>query len=164
MAEQLVLVRANDFVSDVDSLDLFGNTAGIIVERGGWVPKVGVEGVVTEVLTLTVKGTTHDTLAAYLQGLELKLRQISDYMQSSVEKTGVWLRDQAAGETYARQALCTGGWTVQLSNSFHTPTYLMEQYRLGIDRSALWELAGASMSTITVTEINCVTGNIAPEE
>jgi len=138
MAEQLILVRGNDFVADVDHLHLLDDTDGITLERGGWAPPVALNGIVTEPFTLTVKGTSHDTLAAKLQGLEAKLKQIDEFLQATPEKYCVYLRDQATGETGARQALVTG-WDIRPGHSYHSPNYLMEKYLLGLQCVAPWE-------------------------
>ena len=137
MAEQMKLVRLNDFVSDVDTLDLLTPSAGIAVEWETWEPGWAEKGTVTEVMNLVVHGTSDDDLAVKMQAIEAKLWQVRKFIEATPEKYCVVLRDQAAGETNARQAMVTG-FTVK-PKAFHTIRSLVTGYQLALDRVAPWE-------------------------
>jgi hypothetical protein len=139
LAEQLKIVRHYVTTDVEDSLDLrFAGGSGVFVADAGWIPKFGENDIVTEILNLTVQGTTRNNLATRLQSIETRLEQIRQFIEATPEKYYVVLRDQIADETNARQAWLAG-FSAQLEQTFHTPELIVKNYRLGLDRTPWWE-------------------------
>ena len=90
MAEQLQLVRRDDFTADIDSLDLLSLFK---MDGDGWEQSAASAGdeSVEEVMTFHVPGTSHNNLASVVQSLDEKIEQVEWY-RDAVERYGVWLR------------------------------------------------------------------------
>lgn len=142
MAAVVSLVRRDDFVSDVDSLSFMGYTDGIQLAESGWVPAVPSENdpSLAEALTLRVRGSSADNLAAKLQGLDEKIRQVARYGDPQ-EMYGVWLRAQQLGETGARQALVLSARrsAVPMWEAAARDSFLVHTYGLALERTPWWE-------------------------
>jgi len=108
MAMQVSLVVKADLQSDVKSLSLLANAAGFALKRGGYQPGMALDGVVSDVLTVDVIGSSHDDLAVKLQALE-EYFQRARWANESPERYEVWLRVQLTNETNARKMLVVGG-------------------------------------------------------
>lgn len=103
MAATLKLVRRLDTSSDIDTLDLLNYNDGIAAFE--WVPHaVGTTGgVVTETINLRTRGTGPNDMAAIQRAIDDKIEQVNRYKQGG-QQNSVWLRDQAEGESNARQS------------------------------------------------------------
>lgn len=142
MAPTLSLVRRDDQIADVDSISLLGYTDGMELADNGWATAVASPGdaLVTEAITLRVKGTTQDNMAAKLQGLDLKLKQARWYADPQ-ELYSVWLRAKLKNETNTRQALVIGGRRspVPLFTNLANVSNVVQTYALALDRMPYWE-------------------------
>jgi len=149
MAVQLKLVRREDGYptgSDISSISLLANTNGFDLEYyDGWtqtVPQGMTPGNLPETFNLVATGTSHDNLAANLQGLDDKLKETEWYWDDPAERYGVWLRAQLTNETYARQALIRRG-EGQPGESLYGPYVdrgnVIRRYALGLERLPWWE-------------------------
>lgn len=147
MTATLALVRRDDFLSDVDSLNLLDWSAGWALIDDGWrqaIPAANEQSLI-ETLTLAVRGATHDALTAAVQALDLKLQQVRYYAENEAELYGVWLRCKMTNETGTRQALVLSAkrspaplWIGEIK----IPTggyYYAQRYTLALERSPLWE-------------------------
>jgi len=163
VAAQLKLVRRDDFVSDVDSLSLLSYTDGIELAQAGWAPVVATpkDLSVWEAITLRLRGSSHDNLAAKAQGIDQKLKEMGWY-KDQAERYGVWLRAQLANETGARQALLLDA-KPELKSSLYTPGVLsknqINEYILALERTPWWE--DTSHVTQNLSAINSVGGTAA---
>lgn len=165
MTAILKLVQRDDFLSDVDSLDLLNFAAGWELEDNGWQQGVAAEGdsSVIETLTLLARGTTHDNLAAAVQALDLKLQQIARYANNDAEQYGVWLRCKMVNETGTRQALVRSArrspvpmWSgvVNIASGGY---YYAQTYTLALERTPYWE-ADSHVVYGAAPGVNCVGG------
>jgi len=155
----LDLVRRDDFVSDVDSLSLLGMADGFGLGNNGWIPAVVQSGAlsVDEAITLLAYGASDDDLAANIQALTEKIKQISD-SEDAAERYGVWLRTRLLNETGIRQAFLKRlehrpGQPVRGSGSIQS--YIGE-YLLGLERMPYWESPEAE--TYETTAVNGIGG------
>ncbi len=133
----LELVWRPDMGSDVDVLDVLD----WLRMPDGWnQASADGSGPVDEALTLNIAGSSADDLAAQIQDLDLKLKQI-EWARNAIETNGVWLRTQLADETHVRQAyLFRGRRSPQVRVT--SPAIWrnkLYQYQLGLTRAAWWE-------------------------
>jgi len=157
MAAQVKLVRRGDFSGDISSLSLFNYEQGFSLVRDGWVQAAaGGDARVPEAMTLHVKGSSHDDLAAKLQLLDDKMREVG-WHGDAAERYGVWLRAQMPDESEARQALVTG-MRGEPGVSFYAPPaapggWLQAGYNLALERTPWWEATSLYMHI--ATSLNC---------
>lgn len=145
------LVVGGDFVSDVKSLSLLNNTAGFTLLHNGYVPGMALEGIVSDVLTVKVTGTSADNLAVNLQTLE-EYFQRTRWAVDAPERYHVWLRMKATNETNTRQALVIGGSHGDKAGFYSHPVptrNAIANYPIVVDRLPVWE-AIASMDPAVV--------------
>jgi hypothetical protein len=172
MATVLKLVRCDLSGTDVDSLDLMGGlgaATGIVLTRDGWVQQIPAPGTdsVTEALTLRVKGSSNDNLAAIIQNLDAKIKQVQDWLADPhVERYLVVLRVKMNNETYERQAFIRGmtGSSVPV---MQLPAQLdsdIGDYTLTIERIGAWEDVAPYPSTSARNGINFLGGTAALAE
>jgi hypothetical protein len=134
MARQLKLVKRLDLAAvaaDADVLDIL-----LWLSDKGWIQSSDGN----EVITLHIPGEDDDDLAANVQLLDAKLREI-EWAKDKLEPYGVWLRAQLTGETGARQAYALDGKRSPghaVSGLFIKESFL-ESYQLGLTRVPLWE-------------------------
>ena len=104
MALQISLVWTSG-TTDLDELSLVDFTDGFMPAHNGWVQQVARDGQasVIETMTLQVRATSHDDLAAKIQALDLWKKRVS-WSRNTVEVRQVWLRAAIEDETTARQA------------------------------------------------------------
>lgn len=159
MAAAVKLIRRRDFGSDISSLSLLDYEDGFTLARDGWTQAVGTDGTeVAESMTLRVKGSSPDDLAAKLQLLDDKIREVG-WHADGVERYGVWLRTQLTDESGARQALVTG-MRCEPAVSFYdrlvSPGSFVRGYSLALERMPWWE----SVRHIIYrgVEVNCLGG------
>jgi hypothetical protein len=142
MAPTLSLVRRDDQVADVDSISLLDYTDGLQLADNGWQSAIASPGdtMVSEALTLRVKGSSQDNLSAKLQALDLKLKQASWYADPQ-ELYNVWLRAKLKNETNSRQALVLGGRRspAPLMTNLSNVSNAVQTYALALDRMPYWE-------------------------
>ena len=133
----LELAKRIDGGSDVDVVDL----ADWVKIPDGWNQNTSQDDApVDEALTLNIDETGTDSLAATLQGIDNKVKDI-ERSRAPNEPYGVWLRAQLAGETNERQAFLLRGKRssqVRVSNPALLNSVLL-QYTLGLTRMAGWE-------------------------
>jgi hypothetical protein len=145
----LELVWRSDLGSDVDVLDLLD----WVKLPDGWTQAAAADGDVTvdEVLTFNFTGDDHDELAATLQEIDLKLKQIV-LARHPLQPNGVWLRTQLENETGLRQAYLLkakpGALRVTSPAIWSSKLY---QYLLGLTRMPLWESSTEEVLTATVS-------------
>lgn len=154
MAEQLLLVRRDDYTADVDSLSLLPYLA-----NEGWQQSIANdETSLEETLTLHVQGTSHDDLASKIQAIETKIEQIN--YRKLGERYQIWLRAQLSGETNARQAMVTSikrdraKLIGMFANKASAPALI--DYPLVIRRTPSWE--ETSYTARTGSNVNCLGG------
>lgn len=153
MAAQVKLVRRRDFGADISSLSLFNYEDGFSLARDGWIQAAaGGDDRVTEAMTLHVKASSHDDLAAKLKLLDDKIQEVGWY-GSAAERYGVWLRAQMPDESEARQAFVTD-MRCEPSVSFYAPpaapgNWLREGYNLVLERMPWWESTSRYMHIAT---------------
>lgn len=161
----LSLVRRDDFVSDVDSIDLFAN--GIELADEGYHPVVAPLGAasVTEAITLKLKGTSKDDLASIVQTIDAKIRQVQYWLDDpGVEKYQVWIRSQLDNESNPRQAMIISihpPTAIRVYNPTEIQANYIGEYTLGIERTPFWESASTLMTEETHTNIGSVGGMTA---
>ena len=146
MAAQVQLVRRIDFSvgGDTGSLSLYGDTAGISIARGGWMPRVAADGAhsVEEVLTLTISGSSHDDLASNIQALDDMIRRVPNYSVDVSEDEIVWLRAQLANESSPREAMilrARGELGASVMGPPVSPGNFVREYKLALERTPWWE-------------------------
>lgn len=105
MARTLELVKREDFVADISTLDLTGYNDGFELSDRGWKQLIGdVSGqAVDEALALMIESTDEDDLASVVQGLK-DYKDLVDWYSGGSDKYGCWLRSQLRNESNARQA------------------------------------------------------------
>jgi hypothetical protein len=136
MAEQLALVKQNDFSGDISTLNLLPWLAD-----NGWQMTLGDGSEpVDEAMTLHVPGTSDNNLATNLQALDALLIQVTRFA-NPVEPYGVWLRTQLPGETGARQALILEAKRDKalVVDPFAQQKHMLREYVLGLKRTPAWE-------------------------
>lgn len=153
MAEQLALVKTYDFQSDQGTVNLLTRTVdGFEPAYEGWTPNVTPDrtGRVQQAITLRVQGASTDAVAASLQKIADKSREVDQYFSSGNEKYAVWFRVQMSGETKGRQTLvqelrhepASSVYDVSLRSAYH-----WNKYTLGISHAPWWE--GTACGTIS---------------
>ncbi len=156
MAQQIKIVKRNDFSGDIDSLTLVDAGTGFALVEPGWVPSIAADGdeFVTEVLPLSVDpGESATTLATQFTLIDTKMQEMGYYEATQAERYGIWIRAQAEMEANARQALMTNAQPKFSSSLFSfpagaSPGGIVPKYSLGFDRTPWWE----SVSARTLTE------------
>ena len=141
MATSLRLIRGDDIVAGASPLVLTDDTDGFSVRSWQTATPGPEDDRVIEQFTMTVTGSSHDAIAANVQKLDLKERQVEEF-KTGVDKFGIWLEAKAANETNTRQALVTG---MQHSMSgpygvaFDQSNKIID-FGLAIERTPFWEL------------------------
>jgi len=141
MATSLRLIRGDDIVAGASPLVLTDDTDGFSVRSWQTATPGPEDDRVIEQFTMTVTGSSHDAIAANVQKLDLKERQVEEF-KTGVDKFGIWLEAKAANETNKRQALVTG---MQHSMSgpygvaFDQSNKIID-FGLAIERTPFWEL------------------------
>lgn len=168
----LKLVRLDDLISDVDSVDL--TSGGYALALNGYQPAVAADGdySVTEAITINIQSTSVDGLATLVQALDKKIRQVGLWLNDQgVEKYQVWLRVGLNGETNTRQAQIL---SIQppdklpLFNRLPENNSLIANYTFAIERTALWEeitshdVSKSSINAIGGTSSQSATAGDAP--
>jgi hypothetical protein len=151
MAMTCSLVVGGDFISDVKSLSLLNNTAGFTLLHNGYAPGMALDGIVSDVLTVKVTGTSADNLAVNLQTLE-EYFQRARWAVDAPERYHVWLRMKATNETNTRQTLVVGGSHGDKVGFYSHPVpsrNVITNYPIVVDRLPVWE-AIASMDPAVV--------------
>lgn len=165
MARQLKLVRLDDFIADVDDIDLLADGFDLAVD--GYLPAVAPIGAksVNEVITLKLQGTSKDDLAAMTQEIDEKIKQVQWWIEApGVEKYQIWLRAQLDNETYPRQAQVLNirpPDKVRVYNPPEINANWIGEYQIGIERTPFWEQASTGLSEETHTGIVSVGGMTA---
>jgi len=139
MAEQLLLVKANEFGGGVASLDLLSlfQMAEVSWEQG--IASPGDEGV-EEVITFHIPGVSHNDLASIVQNLDDFTEQASRH-ENPVERYSLWLRAKMDGETGERQAFIKKikRDKVRVRSVFARHEYILPHVTLSLERMPYWE-------------------------
>lgn len=163
MARQLKLVRLDDFISDIDSIDLFAG--GYSLAEDGYTPMVAPLGAtsVHEVITLKIQGSSKDNLATLIQAVDAKIKQVQWWLDDpGIERYQVWLRVQQDNETYARQAQILNILPPDKIRVFQPEEYnnnYIGEYSIGIERTPFWE--GATANEVSKESLNVIGGSVA---
>lgn len=168
MACSIKFVLTNDFIADIDALDLM--TGGYSLADDGYLPTSAPDGVssVHEVITLKLQGTSKDNLAALTQDLDEKVKQVGWWLNNpGVERYLVWIRVQLDGETYPRQAQILDILPPDSVRVFtaeeHMNNYI-GQYSIAFERTPFWEDPYTYPSTTAKTGINSIGGTVVLSE
>jgi hypothetical protein len=143
MGCSIKFVRLDDFIADIDELDLSAN--GYSLADNGYFPVVAPIGAksVNESITLKLQGTSKDDLAEMVQLIDEKIKQVQWWIDDpGVERYQVWIRVQQEGETYARQAQILNikpPDKVQLFTPMEINGNYIGNYQIGIERTPFWE-------------------------
>ena len=158
MAPQLSLVRLEDLVSDIDSINLL--SGGFDLRE--WIQAIANEGdtSASEVLTLKITGTSQDNLASLVQSLDEKIKQ-ANWRKDFSERYDVWLRAKMGNETNARQALILKAMrspSTMLFDVVAGSNNIAREYQLGLERAPWWEDSFPYPSTTAITGVNSIGG------
>ena len=155
MAETLSLVRTADFEGDISTLNLTSGFA--LAEWNEGTAEDWLDDNIVESLSFRLVATSDDNIATYMQSLYQKVRE-AGWAKKRAERYQVWLRDQLAAETGARQAVIksiktdVGGalhsFTVRRFHGWKGP-------RIAVNRGH-WE--NTSATTLTYTRIGGING------
>lgn len=162
MTAILKLVRLDDFISDVDSIDLLAG--GFSLATDGYAPAVAPLDAksVHEVITLNLKGTSTDGLALMVQEIDAKIKQVQWWLKNpGVERYQVWLRVQMDEESNPRQAQLLNIEPAQKVNEFtkqETDDHTIVEYSIGIERTPFWEQPYPYITTTAQTGLNVIGG------
>lgn len=162
MTVQLKLVRLNDFVADIDSVDLLAS--GYLLAANGYQPVVAPIGAksVYETITLELQGSSTDDLASMVQDIDEKIRQVQWWIDNpGVERYQVWLRVQVDEESSPRQAQIISIQPADRVNVFSTvdtSEYHITEYQIGIERTPFWEHPYPYPSTTAITALSSCGG------
>lgn len=168
MACSIKLVRLDDFIADVDSIDLAAD--GYALAEDGYFPTVAPIGAksVLETITLKLQGTSKDDLAAMTQEINDKIRQVQWWIEDpGVERYQVWIRVQQENETYARQAMILNivpPENVRLFTPEEINQNYIGEYQIGIERTPFWEDPYPYPTTTAKTGINIIGSSTALSE
>jgi len=167
MAVQLLLAKRADLTAvgaETSTLNLLTG-AGLNIEyMDGWQAAIAAgnppdAAPITDVLNLVVTGTTGDVLAAYLQNLDDKVREVQEFWEGAQERGGVWLRAQLTSETKARQAFIREA-ALSLGESIFTPytdaSSVIRKLALSLVRQPFWE--ATATTTTSAAALNCLGG------
>jgi len=163
----LALVRRDDFTADVEVLNLLAFAAGWDLLDDGWQQAIAApdDPSVTEALSLAARGTSHDDLAANVQALDLKLKQMG-WFNNPIERYSVWLRAKLNSETNTRQALLLSGkrspaplWKGALALAAADGKYYLQPYAVALERAPYWE-ATTAVSYAPSSSISTVGGTL----
>lgn len=158
MACSIKFVRLDDFIADIDSIDL--SASGYSLAEDGYFPTVAPIGAksVQEVITLKLQGTSKDDLAAMTQELNDKIRQVQWWIDDAgVERYQVWIRVQQENETYPRQAMILNivpPDSVRLFTPEEINQNYIGEYQIGIERTPYWEDPYPYATTTPITGIS----------
>lgn len=158
---QLQLVKRKDTDnSDIDLVDLLSLPTELQYE--GWqqaTPAQQGQATVDDVITLLLNAGNDDTLAATLQSLDSKVKQVA-WAQDPLNPIGVWLRSKLATETYSRQsfikALTRSPLEITDPLAYQS---ILKGYNLGVTRMPVWEDVLAS--SITSSAITAHGGKVS---
>lgn len=163
MACSIQFVRLDDFINDIDVLDL--STDGYSLAVDGYFPMAAPIGAksVHEVITLKLQGSSKNDLAAMTQEIDEKIKQVQWWIDApGVERYQVWLRVQLENETYPRQAQILNIQPPDKIRLF-TPEERIDNYigsySLGIERTPFWEpLNAPNQAATTISGIDTIGG------
>jgi hypothetical protein len=162
MAVTLKLVRLDDFIADIDSVDLL--SGGYSLAADGYAQVVAPIGAksVHETITLNIHGTSTDNLATLVQEIDEKIRQVQWWIEDpGIEMYQVWLRVQMDEESYTRQAQILNILppdSVNIFTKYETDDHYITEYTFGIERTPFWERPYPYPSTTTVTGLSSAGG------
>jgi hypothetical protein len=166
MAYVLKLVRTADYVADVDSLDLLSGGFSLAID--GYQPTVAPLSAtsVSEVITINIKSTSSDALAALVKTLDAKLQQMQYWIDNpSVERYQIYLRVKLSGETNTRQSLLvniTPETNVRVFNPGELTSNFIGEYSIGVERMPYWEnLHNSRNQWQALSNVDCITGKAA---
>lgn len=168
MSCSIKFVRLDDFIADVDVLDLSAN--GYSLAQDGYFPTAAPLGAksVREVITLKLQGTSKDDLAAMTQEIDEKIKQVEWWLNDpGVERYQVWIRVQLENESLPRQAQII---SIQPPDSVRvfTPEERLDNfigdYQIGIERTPYWEALYPYPTTTAVNNLNIIGGMSALSE
>lgn len=168
MARQLKLVRLDDFISDIDSIDLFAG--GYSLAEDGYTPMVAPLGAtsVHEVITLKIQGSSKDNLATLIQAVDAKIKQVQWWLDDpGIERYQVWLRVQQDNETNARQAQIVNILPPDKIRVFQPEEYnnnYIGEYSIGIERTPYWEAPYTYPTTTGMDNLNIIGGTATLSE
>jgi hypothetical protein len=161
MAETVSFIRrADGGTTNISTLEVYNGTSTL--SMSGWQPQVMGEDDISAIETMRfrVNGTSDNHIATITQGLAQKVREVR-WSKEPAERYYVWLNDQYAGETNARQAPVFG-MKVESGNFLHGyPTrnhHIYEGLTLAVERGH-WE--NPSGSTFTGGSTNCCGGTFS---
>lgn len=163
MGCSIKFVRLDDFVSDVDVLDL--STGGYSLMNDGYFQVAAPIGAksVHEVITLKLQGTSKDNLATLTQAVDAKIKQVQWWLENpGIERYQVWVRVQLDGETYSRQAQIlniTPPDKVKVFTPMEIGANYLGEYQIGIERTPFWE--GSISTPISKASVNALGGKQA---
>lgn len=163
MAMTLKLVRLDDFISDIDSVDL--TSGGYSLALNGYQPTVAADGdySVSESITINIQSTSVDALATLVQALDTKIKQVGWWLNDQgVEKYQVWLRVGLNGESNTRQAMILSirpPDKLPLFNRMIDNNNLLAQYTFAFERTPYWE--GAPITEVAKTGLSALGGTAA---
>jgi hypothetical protein len=119
----------------------------------------GGGGVVSEAITLRVRGDDPDNVAANLQALDDKIKETAWFFNETTEQYACWLHCKLDNETNARRALIrglAGSIGENLYQKPMSPGNVIRTYTLAIDRYPWWE--AASTTNLLKTQVGCLGG------
>lgn len=163
MGCSIKFVRLDDFIADIDYIDLSAD--GYSLANDGYSQVVAPIGArsVYEVITLHLQGTSKDDLALMVQDIDEKIKQVQWWLENSgVEKYQVWIRVQLDGETYSRQAQILNikpSDRVRVFTPMEIRDNYIGEYSIGVERTPFWE--GGSTGPVTKTAIDIGGGTSA---
>lgn len=162
MGCSIKFVRLDDFIADIDVLDLSAD--GYSLADNGYSQvsaPIGAKSV-SEVITLKLQGTSKDDLAAMTQEIDDKVRQVQWWLENQgVERYQVWLRVQLDNETYPRQAQILNirpPDKVQVFTPLEIHSNYIGEYSIGIERTPYWEDPYPYPTTTPITSISIIGG------
>lgn len=155
MAEQLTLVKRADMATaDIGTLSLFNYTDGIEIKQGGMSPMTFSPGdeIAIDTYTVEVRGTSTDNLADKLNQIDQKIIEADNFRMKPAEPYGIWLRDQLASETGARQTFVTS-MSRSINDAMHDKYPVAQSHQLidvdlAIERMPWYE--STSIATVTL--------------
>lgn len=162
MACVLTLVRRDDYISDVDEIDLLAG--GYSLATDGYLPVVAPLGAqsVYETITLKLQGTSKNDLASLTQALNDKIRQVQWWLEEpGVERYQIWIRSQLDGESYQRQAQILNiqpPEKVMIYNPVEINANWIGEYTIGIERTPFWEDADPAYTEETYNALSTLGG------
>lgn len=106
MTDLLTLTWASDNEADQDTFNLLDFAQGFTLPEGGWIPQTMSDGQITctETITFYMQGTSHDSIAGFIQVLDDWKRKIA-WSNDQTQRRVVWLNARWKTETNTRRAM-----------------------------------------------------------